>query len=197
MTGLDDKKAQIFSVAKKLFSEKGFKDTNVAEITREAGVAVGTFYLYYSSKEKLFFDVFMEENLKLKQLCLDSLDYSASPQTIIEQMLRINMEGFATNPILRQWYQSNVYQKLEQVFRKENAMDSMTFLYDVFLVLVERWQAEGKMRRDIDSKMIMMLFAAIINVDTHKDEIGLEFFPELLQIMTTLVLQGLTEHCPD
>ncbi|MPM27731.1 hypothetical protein SDC9_74244 [bioreactor metagenome] len=194
---MDDKKAQIFSVAKKLFSEKGFKDTNVAEITREAGVAVGTFYLYYSSKEKLFFDVFMEENLKLKQLCLDSLDYSASPQTIIEQMLRINMEGFATNPILRQWYQSNVYQKLEQVFRKENAMDSMTFLYDVFLVLVERWQAEGKMRRDIDSKMIMMLFAAIINVDTHKDEIGLEFFPELLQIMTSLVLQGLTEHCPD
>jgi len=194
---MDDKKAQIFSVAKKLFSEKGFKDTNVAEITREAGVAVGTFYLYYSSKEKLFFDVFMEENLKLKQLCLDSLDYSASPQTIIEQMLRINMEGFATNPILRQWYQSNVYQKLEQVFRKENAMDSMTFLYDVFLVLVERWQAEGKMRRDIDSRMIMMLFAAIINVDTHKDEIGLEFFPELLQIMTSLVLQGLTEHCPD
>jgi AcrR family transcriptional regulator len=194
---MDDKKAQIFSVAKKLFSEKGFKDTNVAEITREAGVAVGTFYLYYSSKEKLFFDVFMEENLKLKQLCLDSLDYSASPQTIIEQMLRINMEGFATNPILRQWYQSNVYQKLEQVFRKENAMDSMTFLYDVFLVLVERWQAEGKMRRDIDSKMIMMLFAAIINVDTHKDEIGLEFFPELLQIMTSLVLQGLTEQCPD
>ena len=194
---MDDKKAQIFSVAKKLFSEKGFKDTNVAEITREAGVAVGTFYLYYSSKEKLFFDVFMEENLKLKQLCLDSLDYSASPQTIIEQMLRINMEGFATNPILRQWYQSNVYQKLEQVFRKENAMDSMTFLYDVFLVLVERWQAEGKMRRDIDSKMIMMLFAAIINVDTHKDEIGLEVFPELLQIMTSLVLQGLTEHCPD
>jgi AcrR family transcriptional regulator len=194
---MDDKKAQIFNVAKKLFSEKGFKDTNVAEITREAGVAVGTFYLYYSSKEKLFFDVFMEENLKLKQLCLDSLDYSASPQTIIEQMLRINMEGFATNPILRQWYQSNVYQKLEQVFRKENAMDSMTFLYDVFLVLVERWQAEGKMRRDIDSKMIMMLFAAIINVDTHKDEIGLEFFPELLQIMTSLVLQGLTEQCPD
>lgn len=194
---MDDKKAQIFSVAKKLFSEKGFKDTNVAEITREAGVAVGTFYLYYSSKEKLFFDVFMEENLKLKQLCLDSLDYSASPQTIIEQMLRINMEGFATNPILRQWYQSNVYQKLEQVFRKENAMDSMTFLYDVFLVLVERWQAEGKMRRDIDSKMIMMLFAAIINVDTHKDEIGLEFFPELLQIMTSLVLQGLTEPCPN
>lgn len=194
---MDDKKALIFNVAKELFSEKGFKDTNVSEITREAGVAVGTFYLYYSSKEKLFFDIFMEENLKLKQHCLDSLDYSGTPQAIVEQMLRLNVEGVATSPILRQWYQSNVYHKLEQVFRKENAMGSMTFLYDAFLVLVERWQAEGKMRRDIDSKMIMMLFAAIVNVDTHKEEIGLEFFPELLQIMTTLVMQGLTENCPD
>lgn len=194
---MDDKKALIFNVAKELFSEKGFKDTNVSEITREAGVAVGTFYLYYSSKEKLFFDIFMEENLKLKQHCLDSLDYSGTPQAIVEQMLRLNVEGVAASPILRQWYQSNVYHKLEQVFRKENAMGSMTFLYDAFLVLVERWQAEGKMRRDIDSKMIMMLFAAIVNVDTHKEEIGLEFFPELLQIMTTLVMQGLTENCPD
>lgn len=194
---MDDKKALIFSVGKELFSKKGFKDTNVAEITREAGVAVGTFYLYYSSKEKLFFDVFMEENLKLKQHCLDSLDYSGTPQAIVEQMLRLNAEGVATNPILRQWYQSNVYHKLEQVFRKENAMGSMTFLYDAFLVLVERWQAEGKMRRDIDSTMIMMLFAAIVNVNTHKEEIGLEFFPELLQIMTTLVMQGLTKTSPN
>lgn len=192
---MDDKKALIFGVAKELFSEKGFKDTNIAEITGKAGVAVGTFYLYYASKEKLFFDIFMEENMKLKQYCLDSLDYSATPQTIIEQMLQLNVEGITSNPILRQWYQSNVYQKLEQVFRKENALDSMTFLYDAFLVLVERWQSEGKMRRDIDSKMIMMLFAAIINMDTHKQEIGLEFFPELLQIMTTLVIQGLTQNC--
>ena len=192
---MDDKRTLIFSVAKELFSENGFKDTNVSEITRKAGVAVGTFYLYYASKEKLFFEIFMEENLKLKQHCLDSLDYSAAPQAIVEQMLRLNVEGVSASPILRQWYQSNVYHKLEQVFREEHALGSMTFLYDAFLVLVERWQAEGKMRRDIDSKMIMMLFAAIINVDTHKEEIGLEFFPELLQIMTTLMMQGLTQNC--
>ncbi|MEN6593427.1 MAG: helix-turn-helix domain-containing protein [Clostridiaceae bacterium] len=192
---MDEKKKLIYDCAKQLFAEKGFKDTNVSEITRQAGVAVGTFYLNFASKEKLFFVIFMEENLLLKQYCLDNLDYSASPQVIVEQMLRLNAEGIRANPILRQWYQSGVYHKLEQVYREEHAMGSMTFLYDAFLVLVERWQTEGKMRRDIDSRMIMMIFAAIVNVDTHKDEIGMEFFPELLHVMTALVMQGLTEHC--
>ena len=49
---MQDKKAEIYKSAKELFSSKGFKDTNVSDITKQAGMAVGTFYNYYSSKEK-------------------------------------------------------------------------------------------------------------------------------------------------
>jgi len=58
---------------------------------------------------------------------------------------------------------------------------------------VKEWQAQGKIRKDIDSKMIMMMFAAIINIDTHKEEIGLEYFPELLNHLTELIMKGLTD----
>ena len=108
-------------------------------------------------------------------------------------MLQLNREGIAENPILREWYQSEEFRKIEQTYREEHVIESMDFLYDAFLVLVRRWQDEGKMRTDIDSRMIMMIFAAIINVDTHKAEIGMEFFPELLERMTELVLIGLME----
>jgi len=47
------------------------------------------------------------------------------------------------------------------------------------------------MRSDIDSKMIMMIFAAVINVDTHKEELGLAYFPQLLETMTMLIMKGL------
>jgi len=40
--------------------------------------------------------------------------------------------------------------------------------------------------------MIMLIFAAIINVDTHKEEIGIEYFPELLNLMTELIMKVLT-----
>ena len=190
---MNDKKQQLYQSAKAMFSERGFKDTNISAITKAANMAVGTFYLYYSSKEQLFMEIFKDENTRLKCELLDKLDLNASPKAIILQMLKINQEGIQTNPILREWYTSEEFRKIEQAYREAHAIDSLNFLYDTFLALVERWQAKGKMRADIDSKMIMKVFEAIINVDTHKDELGLEYFPALLDLMTDLVLQGLTE----
>lgn len=190
---MSDKKQQLYLSAKAMFSERGFKDTNISAITKAANMAVGTFYLYYSSKEQLFMEIFKDENTRLKHELLDKLDLNESPKAIILRMLKINQEGIQTNPILREWYTSDEFRKIEQAYREANAIDSLNFLYDTFLALVERWQAEGKMRTDIDSKMIMKVFEAIINVDTHKDELGMEYFPALLDIMTDLILKGLTE----
>jgi AcrR family transcriptional regulator len=190
---LEDKKTMIYTCAKDIFSTKGFKDTNISEITKRAGMAVGTFYNYYPSKEKLFMDIFLEENEKLKKSCFQSLDLNQSPLVVVSQMLKLNVEGTRANPILREWYNKGVFEKLEQVYREENGVDGVEFLYDSFLELVTLWQEQGKMRKDIDSKMIMMMFAAIINIDTHKEEIGLEYFPEILHLMTELIMKGLMD----
>lgn len=42
---------QLLDAAERLFAEKGFADTTVADISEAAGVAKGTFYLYFPSKE--------------------------------------------------------------------------------------------------------------------------------------------------
>ncbi len=190
---MKDKKILIYDCAKELFSKKGFKDTNISEITKMAGMATGTFYNYYSSKEKLFMDIFLEENAKLKKGCLQFLDLSQPPLIVVQQMMAMNTEGIKANPILKEWYNKGVYSKIEQLYREENGIQAVEFLYDSFLDIVIQWQAQGKMRKDMDSKMIMMIFAAIINVDTHKEEIGLEYFPQLIEHMTELIMKSLTD----
>jgi AcrR family transcriptional regulator len=190
---VEDKKSMIYNCAKELFSIKGFKETNILEITKKAGMAVGTFYNYYPSKEKLFMDIFLEENAKIKQACFQSLDLEQPPMEVVGQMLKLNVEGTKSNPILREWYNRSVFEKLEQVYREENGVDTVDFLYDNFLELITLWQKQGKMRKDIDSKMIMMVFAAVINVDTHKEEIGIEYFPDLLHLMTELIMNSLMD----
>ncbi|MCE3200119.1 TetR/AcrR family transcriptional regulator [Paenibacillus sonchi] len=41
LLNVEDKKTLIYDCAKELFSDKGFKDTNVSDITKKAGMAGG------------------------------------------------------------------------------------------------------------------------------------------------------------
>ncbi len=190
---MEDKRAELFKCAKELFSQKGFKDTNVADITKAAGVGVGTFYNYYPSKDKLFMDIFMEENRQLSKGLLESVDLNREPIALIKDLLTLNMEGMLASPILSQWYNRDVSGKIEKLYREENGLDSVDFMYHTFSVLVKKWQGEGKMRSDIDSEMIMAIFGAIIKIGFYKEDIGLKYFPELQDRLTEFVLKGLTD----
>ncbi|MCU0577188.1 MAG: TetR/AcrR family transcriptional regulator [Desulfobacterota bacterium] len=48
------RKQQILECAKKLFSKKGYHNTHVEDIHKEARIAKGTFYEYFKNKEELF-----------------------------------------------------------------------------------------------------------------------------------------------
>lgn len=47
-------KRKIFETSMKLFAEKGYDATSIEEITAEVGVAKGTLYYHFSSKEEIF-----------------------------------------------------------------------------------------------------------------------------------------------
>lgn len=190
---MTDKKAVIFNSAKELFSSKGFKDTNIAEITKKAGMATGTFYNYYSSKEKLFMEIYSQENEILKRRIMESLDLKNSPKEVMNEMITKNLEGMLTNPILKEWYNKEVFHKIEESFRQENELEHVDFLYTNFIEIVRQWQADGKMRNDIDAEMIMAIFGALVNIDLHKEEVGLKYFPEVLGYMAEFVMNGLMD----
>ncbi len=190
---MEDKKAELYRCGKELFSTKGFKDTNVADITKLAGVGVGTFYNYYSSKEKLFLEIYIDENSQMTKRILDRINMELEPEVLIRQLLAMNMEEMMANPILSQWYNRDVFSKIEKLYREENGLDSVDFMYHTFYVMVQKWQAEGKMRTDIDGEMIMAIFGAVIKIGFYKEEIGLKFFPRLQDLLTDFVLKGLTD----
>ena len=187
-----DKKALIHDCAKELFSQHGFKDTNVPEITRKAGIAAGTFYLYYSSKESCFMEIFLEENEKLKRSMLSAVDMNAAPLDVIRDLLQQNMQGILENPILREWYNKESFSKIEEKYREQNGLGALDFMYSSFIDIVKKWQSDGKLRADIDSEMVMALFSSVIHLDLHKEEIGLKFFPEIQNYLMEFIMGGLT-----
>ena len=186
-----DKKEQLLKAGRQLFSEKGFKETNVSEITKLAGMATGTFYNYYSSKDQLFMDIYNEENIKLKRKIMKEVDLDEELQKLIGQIMFLNTQGMKTNPILKEWYNKDVFQRIEKAFREEKGVDQVEFSYSFFPELIKKWQDEGKMRDDISPDMVMAIFGAIVNIDTHKEEIGVEYFPKLMDYLMDFVMKGL------
>lgn len=51
------KKNNIIKIAANLFSQKSFHDVTMDEIAEKVGVAKGTIYLYFSSKDNLLFEI--------------------------------------------------------------------------------------------------------------------------------------------
>jgi AcrR family transcriptional regulator len=73
-------KQRIINAGLKLFSEKGFYKTNSKEIAREAGVSIGSFYIYFSDKKALFREVLVDYHRMIKNV-LETIEIQEFVQT--------------------------------------------------------------------------------------------------------------------
>ncbi|WP_136605482.1 TetR/AcrR family transcriptional regulator [Paenibacillus dokdonensis] len=186
-----DIKSDIFNYGKAAFSTKGFKKTNIKEIAQLAGIGVGTFYNYYASKEQLFMEIYIQENENLKKKLIESIDLDQDPVKVINQLIMGNVEAIPTNPILKEWYSQNFYKKLEQYYIKEGSKSIDSFR-DFYMNLFKNWKAQGKIREDIDEDLLPAFFDSLVYIDMHKDEIGIQHFPQIIQYLAEFIMQGLT-----
>ncbi|EJW15920.1 transcriptional regulator, TetR family [Paenibacillus alvei DSM 29] len=181
----------IFNCGWELFHSKGFKDTNISEIAKMAGIAVGTFYNYYPSKERLFFEIYMKENEKFKKRMIESLDMNQDPVTLVKQIVEQNISATNTSNILKEWYNHDLFRELEQYYEEVKAEDDS--IRSLYTGLFKKWKAEGKIRDDIDDELLPAFLDSLAYIDAHKEEIGLSHFPQLIQYLAEFIMKGLTE----
>ncbi len=48
------RREEILAAARRVFAKRGFRGTTIADIAEEAGIALGTIYLYFPSKQEVF-----------------------------------------------------------------------------------------------------------------------------------------------
>ena len=53
----DERRAQLVAAAREVFGERGYHAATVDDITRAAGVAKGTFYLYFQEKREIYYEL--------------------------------------------------------------------------------------------------------------------------------------------
>ncbi len=95
-----DKRRLFLKVGEELFSRYGYKDVNIEDITKEAGVGTGSFYTYFSSKEAFYEQIL--DNLENQGIrSVDRLVAGfRSPVNKMKALYRFTTLGVKNNPIL-------------------------------------------------------------------------------------------------
>lgn len=94
------RRQQILSAARSVFDEKGYESATVSDIVTKAGVAQGTFYLYFDSKKGVVIELarkpMADMAIRLQQL----LGGDESFEDILRQFVRTGFEVGFENPDL-------------------------------------------------------------------------------------------------
>src|SRR5262244_1525058 len=85
-SGGGDKRERILEAAIRVFAGKGFFNSKVSEIAREAGVADGTIYLYFKSKDDLLINLFED---RMEQVNANLREAIATESTAVARLRRI------------------------------------------------------------------------------------------------------------
>jgi len=95
-----DKRARIMEAAVKVFSERGFHSATVAEIAKAAGVADGTIYLYFKSKDDLLLRLFDEKMTDLLGEARTALSEEKSAPARLRRFILLHLALVERNPEL-------------------------------------------------------------------------------------------------
>ncbi|MEU7895626.1 helix-turn-helix domain-containing protein [Nonomuraea sp. NPDC049152] len=79
----------LVQAALRLFEDKGYEETTLAEIAQEAGVAPRTFFAYFAGKEDV---VFFDDHTRLER-ALELIDRRGPDETLVELLRRLLVEG--------------------------------------------------------------------------------------------------------
>lgn len=117
-------RAKILKAAEDTFGTLGYHRAGVTDITRAAGVAQGTFYTYFSSKDEILRELVMDLGHKLRAHLAAQVLRSSERLDAEEQGLRAFLQYLADHPSLyrvlqeAQFVDEAIYQEYYETFAR-------------------------------------------------------------------------------
>ena len=155
----EDKRRLLLDAAVRVFARKGYHAARVGDIAEEAGVAYGLLYHYFSSKEEVLRDVFRET---WRALIATIENVERAGDSAREQLRKV------AEILLRSWRREPdlVRVLVLEVTRSQllaGEMDEIVASFSAIQSIVERGQADGSIRSDLDARLASYVFYGAID----------------------------------
>lgn len=177
---------------RELFSIFGLKKTSISELTKAAGIAQGTFYTFFDSKEELYFEILELEQSNSEQFLRDTLKASHSSKEAISKIIKGSFELFEASPVIRRLYESHDYELMVRKLPLEKLKNHQREDTVLVLNIIMSIQQENELI-DARPEVIAGLLRAIMILYFHQDEVGREIYPEVIDLLADIVADGLAK----
>ena len=155
-----EKRARILDAAVKIFAEKGFYNAKVSEIAHHAGVADGTIYLYFKSKDDLLISLFEDRMEQVNQNVRAALEGEGTPVEKLRRALVLHLELVEQNPQLAEVLTVELRQSTK--FLKEYKASKFGEFLKLLAQPIEEGQRDGSIRADLEAPVVARsLFGAL------------------------------------
>lgn len=183
--------AVLISEGERLFSRYGLKKTSIKDLTETAGIAQGSFYKFFSSKEELYFAIIEENETEIKKELLNEDILSGQiNKNIFRNFLKKALNLIDNYPLIKNMYNSDEYQQMLNKLPEDKINNHINNDTDSLAPLLKRWQAAGCLK-DFDIDAVSGLIRALFLLTLHKKEIGEEHFEKTINLFIDLISDGL------
>jgi len=94
----DRTKAKILDAAEDVFGRRGFHGSSIVEITRQAGVGLGTFYLYFPSKIEIYRHLLRARQVDFIRAAREATTGAGDQREVIRRAFRSFFDWIAQRP---------------------------------------------------------------------------------------------------
>ena len=136
----DERRTEIIETAERLFLQHGYEETSVESIIKEIGIAKGTFYHYFKSKDELL-DVLMDRLIKEVNTNVRKMAFETEGGAL-EKMFGLSTY-FRTLAIGRERITDYIHEEKNAHIHLRVEKGVTPVLVDCYLHLIEQGNEEG------------------------------------------------------
>src|SRR2546425_93528 len=159
------KPQQIVDAAIRVFARNGYYNSRVSDIAREAGIASGTIYLYFRTKDEILVTLFREKMAQWVALVRREIATERGAEAKIRKLVALHFAVLEGDPDLAEVVQVELRQG-HKFFRGASAHEVSAY-FDLIGSTLHEGMAAGQIRADLPVKIATkMLFGAMDQMAT-------------------------------
>ena len=174
--------ADLLAKGRELFGAHGLRKTNVEDLTRAVGISKGAFYLFYESKEALFFEILLQFEAEYRGRMLAALRTGGKPpEQRLRDALREAVTLWRAHPLFSSFGSDDMVY-LGRKLTPEQIEANMAGDLQASRDLIAAGRAIGLPMR-ATPELLTGLLRALVMLNFHADEIGPDQFPAVIEVL--------------